>query len=368
MQITENTTGMEAGLTVSADKTGREHCVVVVKGTFVVGPDGETALADEQQPMTHADEHHGDPADSSIKYECDFAPFKPRADILVNGKAVSPTGEPVTEMTVGLKVGALRKVIRVRGDRRWGKSLSGQTASDPVPFVEMPLVWERAFGGMDNSHDNPKRHGGELRNLVGVGFRSNPDADAVEGLPLPNLEHPNERMRDWKDRVVPIGFSPLGRAWQPRAAYAGTYDDDWLETRSPYLPQDFDERYFQSAPADQQMGYLSGGEEVLCGNMSADRQFRFKVPRLRVPVHYGFRDRDETVEPVLDTLIAEPDQRRFMLVWRAKTVLGHKLNSLREIRVGEPRTVNYRLLRSGKPRFKSLSDLITWLQLQQTRH
>ena len=128
MQITENTTGMEADLTVATDKTGREHCVVVVKGTFTVGPDGKTALAEEQQPMTYADEHHGDPGATSIKYECDFAPFKPRADILVNGKAVSPTGDPVTEMTVGLKVGTLRKVIRVRGDRRWGKSLSGQSA------------------------------------------------------------------------------------------------------------------------------------------------------------------------------------------------------------------------------------------------
>ena len=365
MQISENTTGMEADLTVAADKTGREHCVVVVKGTFAIGPDGETALAEEQQPMVFADEHHGDPGTTSIKYECDFAPFKPRADILVNGKAVSPTGEPVTELTVGLKVGALRKVIRVRGDRRWGKGMSGMTASDPEPFVEMPLVWERAFGGMDNSHDNPKRHGVELRNLVGVGFRRNPVPEAVEGLPLPNLEKPGERMNNWNDRVTPIGLGSVGRGWQPRIAHAGTYDEQWLEHRFPFLPADFDERYFHSAPEDQQMDYLKGGEEVHCANMSADRQLRFAVPQLRFPVHYRFRDREEKQEPVLDTLILEPDQRRFMLVWRTKVALGRKLNALREIRIGHAPRIGFRLSSSGKPRFKNLSDLIAWKKRRQ---
>lgn len=50
MQISENTTGMLAGLTVFTDKDGRDHCVVVVKGTFNVCKDGKVTLADEQLP------------------------------------------------------------------------------------------------------------------------------------------------------------------------------------------------------------------------------------------------------------------------------------------------------------------------------
>src|SRR5262249_42537571 len=55
MQINTNTTGMEAGLTVATDKDGRDHCVVVVKGTFAVGPDGECRLAELQEPLVVAD-------------------------------------------------------------------------------------------------------------------------------------------------------------------------------------------------------------------------------------------------------------------------------------------------------------------------
>ena len=37
MQISKNTTSMEAGISVAVDKKGRDLCVVVIKGTFVIG-------------------------------------------------------------------------------------------------------------------------------------------------------------------------------------------------------------------------------------------------------------------------------------------------------------------------------------------
>lgn len=40
----------------------------------------------------------------------------------------------------------------------------------------------------------------------------------------------------------------MGRSWQPRLRYAGTYDQHWMDERLPFLPEDFDLRYFQSAP------------------------------------------------------------------------------------------------------------------------
>src|SRR5580765_453673 len=100
MQITSNTTGMLAGLTVSTDRDGRDHCVVVVKGTFVVHQDGTVAPAEDQHALVYTDKHYGDPGRTSIQYECDFAPFKPSADVVVNGFAFSPTGSPVREMQV----------------------------------------------------------------------------------------------------------------------------------------------------------------------------------------------------------------------------------------------------------------------------
>ena len=41
------------------------------------------------------------------------------------------------------------------------------------------------------------------------------------------------------------------------------------------------------------------------------------------------------MQPNLDTLLIEPDERRFFLVWRARLAVGRKLKMLREITVGD---------------------------------
>src|SRR4051812_572266 len=115
MQINTNTTGMEAGLTLATDKDGRDHCVVVVKGTFVLDSLGHPRPGEEQEPLIAADVHHGDPGSTSIKYECEFAMVKPRVDVIVNGDAVAPGNKPVRDLMVELQFGSIRKEIRVIG-------------------------------------------------------------------------------------------------------------------------------------------------------------------------------------------------------------------------------------------------------------
>lgn len=360
MQINTNTTGMEAGLTVAADKDGRDHCVVVVKGTFEVGPDGASKPAEQQEPLVAADVHQGDPGSTSIKYECEFAMVKPRADVIVNGQAHAPRGKPVQEMTVALVIGSSRKEVRVVGDRRWEGGVLGFTASEPVPFVTMPLVFERAFGGSDHSHSNAKHHGSELRNLVGVGFHKNSDAATIEGQPLPNLEHPRQRMRSWSDTPPPVGFGVIGRNWQPRLKHAGTYDQRWLDERFPFLPEDFDPQYFLSAPADQQVPFFQGGEVIRCENMTPEGTFEFSVPRFELPLLFRFRDREIEAMPNLDTLIVEPDPRRWLAVWRASVPLGRKLHALREVVVGPRARPKVIPMTKGKRHFQSLEELAAW--------
>lgn len=351
---------MLAGLTVFTDKDGRDHCVVVVKGTFEVRQDGAVALAEEQQPLVYADKHYGDPGSTSIQYECDFAPFKPRADVIVNGFAFSPTGSPVREMVVGLQVGPVRKVVKVFGDRFWDSGLTGLRPSDPKPFIKMPLIYERAYGGSDHSDPDPKHWGSELRNLVGVGFYVGADLGSVVGRPMPNLEDSRHPISAWSDRPAPASFGGLARGWQPRIKFAGTYDQQWLDQRLPFLPEDFDQQYFQSAPADQQVPYLKGGEVVRCANMSPDGGITFTLPPIGIPITYRFRDRNVAKEPNLDNLIVEPDQRRFIATWRAAIPLGRKIHALREVTVGHQKPAAPARTASGKPHFKSLDDAIAW--------
>jgi hypothetical protein len=360
MQITSNTTGMRAGLTVATDKDGRDHCVVVVKGTFLVGEAGEPTPAEEQEPLVAADIHYGDPACTSIKYECEFAMVKPRADVIVNGQAFAPKGKPVREMAVALEIGSSRKEIRVIGDRKWERGILGFIATDPVPFVTMPLVYERAFGGSDHSHPNLKHQGSELRNLVGIGFHKNADGGTIEGKPLPNLEHPRHPMLTWSDVPPPVGFGIVGRNWQPRLKHAGTYDERWMQERLPFLPEDFDVQHFLAAPSDQQVPFFQGGETVRCLNMTPEGKFEFGVPQFHVPIVFRFRDRDLPAAPNLDTLIVEPDQRRILALWRTSVPLGRKLNALNEVVVGMQPRAKVSVRSDGKRQFFSLEELAAW--------
>ena len=165
--------------------------------------------------------------------------------------------------------------------------------------MKLPLVYDRAFGGSDHTHENPKKQGTEFRNPVGVGFHKNSDTKTINGTMLPNLEDPRHPVRKWSDMPEPMGFGHVGRGWQPRVKFAGTYDDQWLKDQFPFLPADFDPQYFQSAPSDQQVPYLQGGEVVRCTNMTSDgRPMVFAVPAITVPVAFRFRNREIHKNPI----------------------------------------------------------------------
>lgn len=336
MHIVSNTTGLLAELAPFTDKHGRDLCVAVLKGTFVVDERGAVSLAEEQAPFVFADEHHGDPGASSLKFESDFAPIKPCAEVLVRGYAVGPGAASTTSLTVGLEAGPVKKRLQVSGDRYWEVGGGQTTATPPKAFTQLPLVYERAFGGADVTHANEQDRTCERRNLVGAGFRGNSDPSARHGTPLPNIEYPDQLVQRWDARPAPAGFGPLARSWLPRAAFAGTYDQAWIEKRFPFLPEDFDDRYFLSTPPDQQLPKIEPGMPVRCTNMSPAGPFSFETPRVDAPIEFRFCDRTVSAAAAPDTLTIEPHRRRFMLVWRASVPVGRKFTSLREVSIGAP--------------------------------
>src|SRR5262249_5426198 len=172
--------GFPAAATIALDKAGIEHLVVVAKATFAIDPGGDTRLAEKQVPLKRADEHHGEPETTSVRYENDFAPYKPMCDVIVNGSAHAPRGRQTTAMVVAFQFEKVTRRARVVGDRVWkSRWLLPPAASRPKPFKRMPIVWERAFGGMDTSPKNKKKHAFEIRNLIGIGIHSRAGRKAV---------------------------------------------------------------------------------------------------------------------------------------------------------------------------------------------
>ena len=82
-----------------------------------------------------------------------------------------------------------------------------------------------------------------------------------------------------------MALGPLSRGWPQRARFAGTYDDEWLADVFPFLPKDFDERYYQAAPEDQQVPVPEGPMEVVLSGFTSDGTRQFVLPHFEAPVH-----------------------------------------------------------------------------------
>jgi hypothetical protein len=327
---------MVAGHTMGLDRSGRELLVVVVKGTFKIPGEGEpVGLADEQSPLVMSDTFSGEPGLSAPVCEVDFAPRKLRCDVLLNGTAYAPGGRSTPRMEVGVRVNGMTKRFTVVGDRRWQAGVRGVSVSAPEPFQRMPLSYDIAFGGVDNRHTDASKHAAFMRNPIGRGFHKDLRPEWVDGTPLPNTEESDRPIEKPDADYEPMAFGPIGRGWTQRSQYAGTYDDKWLNEHCPFLPPDFDERYFQSAPVDQQTDFLRGGEDVVLFNLTPGGRVAFQLPLFNAPVHFFPRKgKREDAALTLDTLVLEPDRGSFQLVWRVTRLLRKNMFEIAQVLVG----------------------------------
>lgn len=283
-----NASQLLAAYTQGLAPDGRESLVVVAKGTFNLPLDGRAAtLADTQQPLLMADTFLGEPGLSAPLQEMDFAPVKPCCDVLVRGKAYAPGGRPVTQLTAGIRVGQMSKAFSVLGPRQWQSGLLGVAPGLPQPFTEQDISYARAFGGSHPIANDPALRHCYLDNPTGCGWypRSADSADIV-GMPMPSTEELGKPIDSPSGNFRPMALGPLGRGWPQRARFAGTYDEAWLADCFPFLPADFDHRYFQAAPDDQQTHYLRGGEDVLLLNLTPQERAGFRIPQMEVPVTF----------------------------------------------------------------------------------
>jgi hypothetical protein len=310
------------------DTKGVDTMLAVVKGTFTLG--AVPQVAEQQVPVAATPEYYADPVTSSMRVAPDVSLPKPSTDVLLVGSAVAPLARAVTEMLVEVHVGAVSRYARITGDRFWRASGSGYGMTSPEPFVAMPLTWERAFGGREQAadgwHEDP-------RNPVGTGFRATDGVYSFDGLPVPNVEHVAQPMSSWRDRPAPCGFGPVGPHWEPRRSFAGTYDEAWQQQRAPYLPDDFDSRFLQTAPAESiAPAPLVGGEPVLLRGLAAEGDVSFVLPHADLEIAF-ILDGSPNVRPaLLDTVTFEPDQRRFTMVWRASFPCDKKALKVSEVR------------------------------------
>lgn len=296
-----NQTPFTASLTLFPDERGVDTLYLVVCATFIVEAGRPVRLAEFQRPIRERDEFFGAPGQSSLRYPSEFHLRKPATDVLLLGDAFAG-GRPVETLDVSLRVGPLQKTIRVFGDRTFR---ADGTLSPARPFTRLPLRYEHARGGPD-----------ETANPVGIHPRDR----------LPHLEDPANPLLHPNDRPPPIGFGPLAPTWMPRRQHVGTYDLAWQTLRAPYLPHDFDPRFFCTAPADQILHTpLRGGETIEVLHVWPAPRLRFHLPRCELTTRATIAGRDEPVPLALETVLLEPAERRLDLTWRGALVCDKRI-------------------------------------------
>jgi hypothetical protein len=311
----QNETPFVPALFVFPDAAGIDTLYVVVKATFALNS-GKPRVAETQCPVVPGDEHWGEPGKSSVKYAGEAHLLKPATDVVLVGSGYALGGKPAPYFGISMAVGRLKKVMYVFGDRVWERSgLMGAGPSAPKPMAAVPLVWERAYGGRHDLGEG--KFTSEPHNPVGCGFLGKRSARDLIGAPVPNLEQPSKPLKAPSDRAPLAGVGFVAPSWQPRVAFAGTYDEAWQKSRAPYLPKDFDPRFFQAAPPDQVYGgFLKGGEPVELLNLSPAGPQRFALPTCALEAEAHVGGAVERPPLNIETLLLEPDQGRFSLLWR----------------------------------------------------
>jgi hypothetical protein len=317
------------------DKDANTIWLVVVKATFNIQPDGSARLSENQVPVFLIGEPSGELGKSSLIYEADLLGLKQSTDILVNGNAWVPGGKRAASVDVQLTVGSIKKRLRVFGERVWERGIiGGIRISSTEAFESKPITYERAYGGWDCSAPEPADHRLESRNPVGTGFAIR--AENCVGKRLPNVEYPDQLIDSWRDRPLPAGLNAIDCSWSPRRELAGTYDENWQQTRFPLWAEDFDPRYNNCAPADQQVqGFLRCGEAIELINLSANGRLGFNLPRIYPVFRTRFGSERVDHPGQLCTVIIEPDAPRVIMVWQTSLLCNHRMDDLDETIVKE---------------------------------
>jgi hypothetical protein len=345
-----NLTPLHAMAFNAVDVPGNEFHVVVLKAAYrlektrSVSLDGDTHRfvlleGDEAAPLAMADEYEGREGASSVKFESDLSPFKPKCDVIVHATSHAPHGTPELSWPARVRVVdrgsvVIDKGLRIFGPRNFRKTWRGWRLSEPERSTELPVRWEYTYGGTSLVAPSAAASDGTASGLNEVCF-TNPlgcgwlekrflDLATNDGVKASAdvLEAPVERSKiselrapqieRWGHPVTtfdlvshatpgldatqmaqvaasyastPAGLGAIGRAWTPRLQRAGTYDNVWLKDRWPYLPRDFDFAYWNAAPDDQQIAWPDADLRFELVNLARVEETQSGFLRARLPGH-----------------------------------------------------------------------------------
>ncbi|NDL64399.1 DUF2169 family type VI secretion system accessory protein [Acerihabitans arboris] len=189
----------------------------------------------------------------------DLAIPKARAEFLATGYAYTRHQRQKNACMVKIQVGELEKCLMAFGERFW---INGRP-TEPLPFEQLRLDWENAFGG-ENNAGNPR------------GLGAQPIArNGALCHPLAHIEPVHLGYGPQRRRIKPDCFGPLDFCLPEHFKQIGKgYDSRWLAEDYPGFARDIDWGVFNRAGRDQrwpQSASLPAGAPWRIWNMHPDQ-------------------------------------------------------------------------------------------------
>ena len=333
------------------DANGEPIFSVLVKRTYDIQPGRVCERAAKPQPFVEVDQYFdsGDPEWLSVQYESDLVPFKTATDVVLIAKAHAPEGKPVDQLDVAVEIDEFRKVIRVVGQRQCRYQKGGVPQfTEPERFTRMEIRYEKAYGGWDHK-SIPDLAYAYPRNPLGTGLALKNRPDVIDGLPLPNLEDPQDLLTpervvlddpgQWNNAPLPQGLGWFQKTWYPRCSFAGAIPafaragqalreevlglvpENQVALARQYKLPSFDVRFNNGASTELVRPYLKGGESIRLTHLFADaEQISFQLPVEKPSIMLDIGLGQNQLSPKIFTICIRPEQRQLDLVWGASHI------------------------------------------------
>jgi hypothetical protein len=308
------------------DERARTQLVVAVRITWSLDTNAAAASEDQEHPVL-ADRFS---ERGALDAPSDLVLRRSGTNVVVRGHVVASPARRVTEVPIALRVGIIASDLVLSGAREW-RSIpgGGYEPSQAAPIDRIALTPALAFGG---AHGNLR----EDRNPLGKGLWDKDSNESAEGLPLPEIEHVAERVSAPSDRPSPALWCPIAPHWMPRYQYAGTYDELWRARRAPFVPRDFNVRFWDVVPeAMVHRPFLRGGETIRLVGLGAP--IEAIVPRFELRLRCGPR----TVVMPLVTLAIDADTRKLALTYSGSLEMPKVVHKGPAIHILEKRVIEH---------------------------